>query len=114
MTITVDTVTPGDDLNRVSWSFYVSDSWHGRTGITMVLDGYTALNRATKRHSFKPVKGWRRLSGRHHSSAYEQLRHPPVVPLDIYRRARQQVADTIDLANEDGTVYQPPTPVITT
>lgn len=76
MSLRAEVVEEVSDLEQIKWTF---DWWEVRTGI--VLDVFEVHERKTKRHKFKVVSYWSRLSQR------DNTIKEPVVPIAVIEEA---------------------------
>lgn len=93
MRITVDHPSR-DELSQESWGFYVSDSWHGQEGITVVLDRYTIAKRATVRDKLRADSEWSRWGTAGFGSVMK-LSKPPQVPQWVRAIVAKRINESI-------------------
>lgn len=79
-----------NDLNRIAYYFYV---YIGCDAIKFVLDSYSTQQRESKRHKFKDILTWERLSKK--DSNIEK----PKVPEEIISRVYDEII--LKVKNED-------------
>src|SRR5262245_49494808 len=93
MRITIDHLSR-DELSQQSWAFYVTDNWHGREGIAVVLDRYTVSKRLSTGEKLRAEGEWSRW-GTAGFGGVMKMAKPPEVPEWVRARVVAKINEAI-------------------
>lgn len=80
------------ELSKRIWRFNFGAEYGD---VFLVLDGYSLLERATKRHSWKAIEWYRRLDNRGSTLKYSGVQ----VPDDVIKEVKDQIITAIEFVD---------------
>lgn len=81
-----------DGLSCEKWVWYYRSNWH-----IMILDTYLYMEKKTKRHGFKVIKRWDRLTRQ-----YSNMDNPMTPDLELIEKAKKYFVEQLKFSIGEG------------